>query len=107
MFLVTIARPRFDAQGNELFHGKIGVFPLIIQEPTKRTSVNTIATLETKPIQLVGKKSYKEKKFLEKVYLAIKEKWSREEIGHPIFIQQDNTRTHIDSEDKEFCQVAS
>ena len=29
MFLVALARPRFDAQGNELFSGKIGVFPFV------------------------------------------------------------------------------
>lgn len=37
---------------------------------------------------------------------AIKKKWPREEIGCPIFIQQDNAKTHIDFEDEEFCRVA-
>jgi hypothetical protein len=40
---------------------------------------------------------------IQKVLPAIKEKWPREEIGHPIFIQQDNARTHLHCEDEEFC----
>lgn len=40
MFLASIARPRFDAEGNELFSGKIGIFPFVTQESAKRTSVN-------------------------------------------------------------------
>ncbi|KAF7833179.1 mariner transposase [Senna tora] len=56
MFLVALARPRFDAQGRELFSGKIGIFPLVTYEPAKRTSFNRVAgTLETKPIASVNK----------------------------------------------------
>ncbi|MCH99189.1 mariner transposase [Trifolium medium] len=81
MFLAAIARPRFDAQGNVLFDGKIGIFPLVTQEPAKRSSVNRPAgTLETKPIQSVTK-SVIRTFLLEKVLPAIKEKWPREEIG--------------------------
>ncbi|XP_057418200.1 uncharacterized protein LOC130712381 [Lotus japonicus] len=40
MFLVAQARPRFDAQGNEIFSGKIGVFPFVTKEHAKRTSAN-------------------------------------------------------------------
>ncbi|KAF7826956.1 mariner transposase [Senna tora] len=107
MFLVALARPRFDAQGRELFSGKIGIFPLVTKEPTKRTSVNRAAgTLETKPIASINKeviRSY----LIQKVLPAIKEKWPREDMGCPIFIQQDNARTHIDLDDEEFCRVAS
>ena len=35
---------------------------------------------------------------IEKVLPAIKEKWP-EEWGHPIFIQQDNAKTHIAVDD--------
>ncbi|KAL7152811.1 hypothetical protein ABFS83_04G124000 [Erythranthe nasuta] len=96
MFLAAIARPRFDAHGNETFSGKIG-----------RTSVNRVAgTLETKPITSVNKeviRSY----LIEKVLPAIKEKWPREDAGRPIFIQQDNARTHVDRNDELFCRAAS
>ncbi|KAL7125602.1 hypothetical protein ABFS83_14G127700 [Erythranthe nasuta] len=107
MFLAAIARPRFDAHGNETFSGKIGVFPFVTHEPAKRTSVNRVAgTLETKPITSVNKeviRSY----LIEKVLPAIKEKWPREDAGHPIFIQQDNARTHVDRNDELFRRAAS
>ena len=107
MFLVVLARHRFDAQGNELFSGKIGVFPFVVQEPTKRNSVNRVAgTLETKPLTSVRgevMRSY----LIEKVLPAIKAKWPREDLGNPIFIQQDNARTHIDHDDAEFCREAN
>lgn len=107
MFLAAIARPRFDANGNELFSGKIGVFPLVTKEPAKRNSVNRPAgTLETKPITSVTKEIIKTY-LLNKVIPAIKSKWPREEMGYPIFIQQDNARTHISYDDEEFRRVAS
>lgn len=54
MFLVAIARPRFDEQVNELFSGKTGVFTFFTHEAAKRTSVNRVAgTMETKPIASV------------------------------------------------------
>ncbi|KAL7116842.1 hypothetical protein ACP275_03G031400 [Erythranthe tilingii] len=81
MFLAAIARPRFDAQGNEIFSGKIGVFPFVTYEPAKRTSINRVAgTLETKPITSVNKdviRSY----LIERVLPSIKEKWPREDVG--------------------------
>ncbi|XP_057440743.1 uncharacterized protein LOC130732769 [Lotus japonicus] len=106
MFLVAIARPRFDAEGNETFSGKIGVFPFVTKEPAKRTSVNRVAgTLETKPITSVTREI--SRSFLiEKVIPAIKEKWPRDDIHIPIFIQQDNARSHIKENDSEFCRVA-
>lgn len=56
MFLAAIARPRFDAEGNEIFSGKIGIFPFVTKEAAKRSSANRIAgTLETKVIDSVGK----------------------------------------------------
>ncbi|KAF7820639.1 mariner transposase [Senna tora] len=107
MFLVALARPRFDAQGRELFSGKIGIFPLVTYVPAKRTSVNrVVGTLETKPIASVNKEVIRSF-LIQKVLPAIKEKWPREDTGCPIIIQQDNARTHIDLDDAEFCQVAS
>ncbi|XP_065862399.1 uncharacterized protein [Euphorbia lathyris] len=107
MFLVALARPRFDVERNEIFSGKIGVFPLVTQMPAKRNSVNRAAgTLETKPINSITRdviRSY----LIGKVLPAIKEKWPRVDCRDPIFIQQDNARTHIDQNDEEFCQAAS
>lgn len=105
-FLVAIARPRFDANGNETFSGKIGVFPLVTQVPAKRNSINRAAgTLETKPITSVTKQVIKSC-LIEQVLPAIMEKWPREDIGSPIFIQQDNARTHIDCDDEDFRRAA-
>ncbi|KAF2310199.1 hypothetical protein GH714_007183 [Hevea brasiliensis] len=107
MFLVAIARPRLDAQGNELFYGKIGVFPFVTHELAERTSFNKAAgTLETKPITSVRKDVIRPY-LIEKVLPAIKAKWPREDSSHPIFIQQDNARTHIDKNDDEFCRAAA
>ena len=86
MFLVAIARLRFDAQGNEVFSGKIDVFPFVTHELAKRTSVNRFAlTIETKPITSVKReliRSY----LIEKVLPTIKKKWPREDIRNLIFI---------------------
>ncbi|KAK4279813.1 hypothetical protein QN277_011529 [Acacia crassicarpa] len=107
MFLVAIARPRFDSDGNETFSGKIGVFPLVTQEPAKRKSVNRPAgTLVTKPIVSVTK-DVSRRFLIEHVVPAIKEKWPRNSIGEPIYIQQDNARCHVHPNDSEFCRVAT
>jgi hypothetical protein len=107
MFLTVVARPRFDAQKREIFSGKIGVFPLVTQEPAKRNSVNRASgTLETKPITSVTRPIIKSF-MIDKVVPAMKEIWPIEERGFPIFIQQDNARTHIDINDEDFRRVAS
>nr|XP_043630523.1 uncharacterized protein LOC122601854 [Erigeron canadensis] len=77
MFLAAVARPRFDASGNEVFSGKIGIFPFTTLEPAKRS-----------------------------ILPAIRSKWPRDHTG-PIFIQQDNAKPHIDVNDAEFNQEAS
>jgi len=107
MFLAAIARPRFDANGNETFSGKIGVFPLVTQVPAKRNNINRAAgTVETKPITSVTKQVIKSC-LIKQVLHAIMEKWPSEDIGSPIFIQQDNARTHIDCDDEDFRLAAS
>lgn len=107
MFLVALGRPRFDALRNELFSGMIGIFPLVTQEPAKRTSVNREAgTLETKAITSVTRNIMRSF-LIEKVLPAIRAKWPREDIGNPIFIQQDNARVHINDNDEEFRQAAT
>ena len=35
MFSTAQAHPRFGVQGNEIFYGKMGIFPFVIKEPTK------------------------------------------------------------------------
>lgn len=107
MFLAAIARPRFDAQRNEVFSGKIGIFPFVTLEPAKRSSKNRAAgTLETKPMTSVTREIIKQF-MLKQVLPNTMEIWPREDIGRPIFIQQDNARTHISCDDEDFCRAAS
>jgi len=35
MFSTAQAHPRIGVQGNEIFYGKMGIFPFVIKEPTK------------------------------------------------------------------------
>ncbi|XP_057443966.1 uncharacterized protein LOC130736137 [Lotus japonicus] len=107
MFLAAIARPRFDSQGNEVFSGKIGIFPFVTQEPAKRTSSNRVAgTLETKAMTSITRNVIRSF-LIDQVLPAIKEKWPIEDAKNPIFIQQDNARTHISHDDDEFVKAAT
>ncbi|KAI3511819.1 hypothetical protein L1887_18977 [Cichorium endivia] len=106
MFLAAVARPRFNASGDEIFSGKIGIYPFTRLEPAKRSSKNRVAgTLETKPILSVTKEVTRSW-LIEKVLPDIRAKWPGSQLG-PIFIQQDNAKPHIDVNDIEFLEAAS
>ena len=106
MFLVAVARPRFDAFSNEVFSGKIGIFPLTTLEPAKRSSGNRVArTLETKLILSITK-DVTRSWLIEKVLPTIRAKWPQGHEG-PIYIQQDNARPHISVNDSEFLEASS
>ncbi|GJX37032.1 transposase, Tc1-like protein [Tanacetum coccineum] len=106
MFLAAVARPRFDTSGNEIFSGKIGIFPLTTLEPAKRSSKNRVAgTLEIKPILSVTK-DVTRSWLIQKVLPAIRARWPQGHMG-PIYIQQDNAKPHIGVDDAEFLQEAS
>ncbi|WOG92649.1 hypothetical protein DCAR_0311923 [Daucus carota subsp. sativus] len=94
MFLVAVAR-------------EIGIYPFVTKEPAKQSSVNRVAeTLETKAMTSVKRDTIRSF-FTQKVLLDIRAKWPREDIDKPILIiQQDNVKTHVDTNDVEFCQVA-
>jgi hypothetical protein len=62
-----------------------------------------IGTLATKAMASVRKETGQQF-LLEKVLPPIKEKWPAEEKGMPIFIQQDNAKTHIDVNDLTFVE---
>ncbi|XP_071687835.1 uncharacterized protein [Rutidosis leptorrhynchoides] len=106
IFLAAVARPRYDTSGNEVFSGKIGIFPLTPLEPAKRSSKNRVAgTMETKPILSVTK-DVTRAWLIEKVLPAIRAKWPQGHSG-PIFIQQDNAKPHISVNDSEFLEASS
>ncbi|KAF7127220.1 hypothetical protein RHSIM_Rhsim11G0002500 [Rhododendron simsii] len=106
MFLAAVARPRFDAFGNEEFSGKIGTFPFTFKEPAKRSSKNRVAgTLETKAITSITKEIMRSC-LIDKVLPAIRAKWPHYDSTETIFIQQDNAKPHIQQLDSEFVQAA-
>lgn len=43
---------------------------------------------------------------INKVLPVIRAKWPREDVGRPIFIQQDNAPSHLKLDDPEFCEAA-
>ncbi|KAK9732858.1 hypothetical protein RND81_04G027500 [Saponaria officinalis] len=105
MFMVAVARPRFDKDGNCLFDGKVGIFPFPVTAPARRASKNRVrGTLEVKSIESITKIVVK-KCLLEKVILAIKAKWLQG-ANKRIFIQQDNTKPHIIGSDEDFVHAA-
>nr|GLL29754.1 uncharacterized protein LOC109190808 isoform X1 [Ipomoea trifida] len=105
MFLCAVARPRFDLERNEMFDGKIGMFPFVYKEAAKRRSKNREAgTLETKPIESVNKEVTR-KWLIDYVLLAIRAKWPPSS-SKTIYIQQDNARPHISVNDFEFLEAA-
>ena len=107
MFLAAMARPRYDGEGNEIFSGKIGLFPFVTMQPAQRRSRNRAAgTLELKAMTSIKRKNIKEF-LIEKVIPKIRERWPQEDFGKTIFIQQDNARTHVDPNDEEFQAAAS
>ncbi|OMO88972.1 hypothetical protein COLO4_20007 [Corchorus olitorius] len=105
MFMAAVARPRFVKESNQFFNGKIGIFPFVYQEPAKRNSKNRrVGTLETKPIASITKEVTR-KCLIENILPAIREKWP-EYGSKTIYIQQDNAKPHIDSNDAEFLEAA-
>jgi hypothetical protein len=68
-----------------------------------RSSANRPAgTIEMKSINSITR-AVKRDYLIDKVLLAIHAKWLREDIGKPIYIQQDNARPHISPNDIFFC----
>ncbi|KAE8775905.1 transposon mariner sub-class [Hordeum vulgare] len=75
MFLSAMARPRYDAQGNCVFDGKIGVWAYTEWVQAKKRSSNRLrGAWELKPADKVDRE--KSREYLVKYVLpAIKEKW--------------------------------
>ncbi len=106
MFLAAVARPRFDHVKNELFDGKIGIWPFVYQEPAKRNSkYRERGTLETKAMTSVTKDVIRQM-IIEKLFPAIKEKMPCSE-RHRIIIQQDNAKPHCAVDDPILVDAAA
>ncbi|XP_026398976.1 uncharacterized protein LOC113294817 [Papaver somniferum] len=105
MFLAAVNRPRFDEFRNEIFDGKLSIFPFITKEAAKRTSKNRPAgTLEDKPITV--NTDVVRDCLIEKLLPAIREKWQNYN-GETIYIQQDNAKPHIKLNDEKFLREAA
>jgi len=94
MFLTTVARPRYDSQGNETFSGKNGIWPFVKEVPATRRSENRPrGTIETNTIK-VDRKVMREF-LIEKVLPAMQAVWPENDVEQIIYIQQDNAKPHI------------
>jgi hypothetical protein len=107
MFLVAVARPRFDDDGGLLFDGKIGCWPITEQTPALRNSINRLAgTMVTRTVNVTAI-AYK-LLFFDKLLPAIREKWpcgNIQEVKH-IRLQHDNAPVHFKKTDNEWIQAA-
>jgi hypothetical protein len=107
MFLCVCARPRFR-DVDCIFDGKIGCFPLVQYEPAQRGNERTgrvRGDLVMKPITSITREVIRGF-MINQVLPAIRAKWPREDVGRPIFIQQDNAPSHLKLDDAEFCEAA-
>ena len=104
MFLAALARPRFGEDGELLFDGKIGIWPIVTYEMAQHASQNHSAgTIIAKPRSL-SRSVYREV-LLEHVLPAIKQKWPSHNKN--IILQQDGAKAHILENDAEFMEHAT
>nr|XP_051220600.1 uncharacterized protein LOC127338585 [Lolium perenne] len=100
------ARGQDRATTKRTFYGKIGMFPFVTEKSVERRSGNRPrGTMETKPLNVTRLVS--QDYLIQIVLPAIKEKWPLEDRWSPIFIQQDNTKTHVLPNDPEFLEAAA
>ncbi|XP_074373577.1 uncharacterized protein LOC141713913 [Apium graveolens] len=105
IFFAGIARPRFDDEGNETFSEKIGIFPFVTRVSAKRSSVNRAAgIIETKAMTSVKRDTVRPV-IINNVVPVILDKCPRDDVMATIVIRQDNAKTHIDPNDREFRET--
>jgi hypothetical protein len=98
-------RPRFR-NGECIFDGKIGCFPLATYENAIGGSRNRLHGEQVmKPITSITRDVIRDFT-VNKVLPAIQAKWLREDVDKPIFIQQDNAPTHLYVNGPIFCEAA-
>ncbi|KAJ0391779.1 hypothetical protein P43SY_012138 [Pythium insidiosum] len=96
MFLVVVARPRWDAHKKQLWDGKIGVWPFVVYEPAQRSSKNRAkGTLELKTYT-VDREIYRAC-LANSVIPEIKRRWPS---GRRVRLQQDNAKPHVLADDE-------
>ncbi|KAK1651473.1 hypothetical protein QYE76_069278 [Lolium multiflorum] len=101
MFLTLVARPRFDAQGNMTFDGKVGIWAFVVEDVAKYNSkYQTKGDLMLKNLNVT--RDVMREYLCEKVIPAIVEVWPDDGDVGTIWIQQDNARTHVPPDDPIF-----
>lgn len=101
MFLTLVARPRFDAQGNMTFDGKVGICAFVIEDVAKYNSkYQTKGDLMLKNLNVT--RDVMREYLCEKVIPAIVEVWPDDGDVGTIWIQQDNARAHVPPDDPIF-----
>ncbi|XP_021725627.1 uncharacterized protein LOC110692853 [Chenopodium quinoa] len=106
MFEVALSRAVCGPDGECLFDGKLGCFPLTEVIPAKRSSIHRVAgTLETKPIKNITQ-SVIRKLFIEQLLPSIKANWPIDACG-TIWVQQDNATPHLQLHDIKFKNAAN
>ena len=104
MFLCAQARPRWDSTKNQMWDGKIGIWPIGHFAPAQRRSARRAAGTMVWHDEKINKDKYREL-LLEKVVPAIVEKWPRRDWNNNRFIirmQQDGAKSHIHPTDEAF-----
>ncbi|RHY74159.1 hypothetical protein DYB38_013254 [Aphanomyces astaci] len=96
MFLAAVARPQFDADGNLVFDGKIGMWPFITMTPAARSSRNRSAGTLVATLVNVNAAVYQDF-VLNLVLPAIKAKMPS--VCKRVMLQQDNATPHMSISD--------
>ncbi|KAF0701882.1 hypothetical protein AaE_016263 [Aphanomyces astaci] len=92
MFLAAVARPQFNADGNLVFDGKIGMWPFITMTPAARSSRNCSAGRLVATLVNLNAAVYQDF-VLNLVLPAIKAKMPS--VCKRVMLQQDNATPHM------------
>ena len=104
LFFCAQARPRWDPNRNQMWDGKLGLWPVGKWRPAARTSVNRPAGTLVWENETVDRTKYRQI-LLQQVVPAIKDKWPRGTFNASNFIiriQQDGAGAHIRPDDELF-----
>ena len=105
MFIATVVRPQISSTGEVLWDGKIEIFPFTETYYVMRRSENRPAS--TPQLRAITKvtRDVLQDKLINKVLLEIRSKWPANGIKD-IWIQQDNAKPHILTNDQAFNEEA-
>ena len=106
MFIAAVARPQISTNGEELWDGKIGIFPFTKTYYAIRRSENRPAgTPQLRAITKVTRDVIREK-LINEVLPTIRLKWPTNGVKD-IWIQQDNVKLYILTNDQAFNEEAN